>query len=82
VASLEPERRLVAQRLAISENTLRHHVTSVRQKLRLGSGRGTASVFIWALMTGIATWPPNNPAPMAALRQSQSWLRPGLRPSA
>jgi hypothetical protein len=60
-ANLEPERRALARRLAISENTLRHHITSIRQKLGLASGRGTASVFIWALTTGIATWPPRAP---------------------
>jgi hypothetical protein len=72
VTSLEPERRAVARRLAISENTLRHHVTSIRQKLGLGAGRGTASVFIWALLAGIATWRPSEVSATAGLRQSQS----------
>jgi ATP/maltotriose-dependent transcriptional regulator MalT len=58
--SSEPERRGLARRLAISENTLRHHITSIRHKLGLGSGRGSANMFVWALMTGIAAWPPAN----------------------
>lgn len=61
-ADLEPGRRGLALRLGISENTLRHHITSIRQKLGFETGRGTASVFVWALTSGIATWPPRDTA--------------------
>jgi tetratricopeptide (TPR) repeat protein len=75
VTSLEPERRTVARTLAISENTLRHHVTSIRQKLGLGAARGAASVFIWALLAGVADWPPSDASAMVGPRQSQSVLQ-------
>ncbi len=56
--TVEPERAAVAQRLGISENTLKHHLTSIRQKLGLGARKGSAAVLLWALAKGITKLPP------------------------
>jgi hypothetical protein len=53
VGGLEPERRALAQRLHLSENTLMHHITRIRQKLHIGARRGSAAVFLWALLSRI-----------------------------
>jgi tetratricopeptide (TPR) repeat protein len=57
VGGLEPERRLLAQRLHLSENTLMHHITSIRHKLQIGGRRGSAAVFLWALLSHITRLP-------------------------
>jgi LuxR family maltose regulon positive regulatory protein len=55
VDSSEPnERRVVAQRLQLSENTLMHHITSIRRKLGFGARRGPAAVYLWALLSDIS----------------------------
>ncbi|MBI3977866.1 MAG: hypothetical protein HY331_06750 [Chloroflexi bacterium] len=50
---LEPQRRAVARQLILSENTLMHHVTSIRRKLGFGPRKGSAAVLLWALVAGI-----------------------------
>lgn len=46
-------RRLVAGQLCLSENTLMHHVTSIRRKLGFAGRRGSANVLLWSLSAGI-----------------------------
>jgi hypothetical protein len=46
-------RRLVANQLCLSENTLMHHVTSIRRKLGIVGRRGSANVLLWCLSSGI-----------------------------
>jgi tetratricopeptide (TPR) repeat protein len=53
----DPERRTMARRLHVSENTLMHHITSIRHKLGLGARRGSAVVFLWALLAHITRVP-------------------------
>jgi hypothetical protein len=61
VSGLEPERRALARQLHLSENTLMHHITSIRQKLQLGGRRGPAAVFLWALLAHITRLPQPRP---------------------
>lgn len=49
----EPKRRALARRLNLSENTLMHHITSIRRKLGLVARSGSATVLMWCLSTGI-----------------------------
>ena len=46
-------RRLVSNQLCLSENTLMHHVTSLRRKLGLVGRRGSANVLLWSISAGI-----------------------------
>jgi hypothetical protein len=46
-------RRELAQELNLSENTLMHHITSIRSKLGLGARKGSATVLMWCLAAGI-----------------------------
>jgi hypothetical protein len=46
-------RQLVSHQLCLSENTLMHHVTSIRRKLGIVARRGSANVLIWSLSVGI-----------------------------
>ena len=48
-------RRELALRLNLSENTLMHHVTSIRRKLGLEGRKGSATVLMWCLTKGITT---------------------------
>jgi hypothetical protein len=50
---IEPKRRALARRLHLSENTLMHHITSVRRKLGLVARSGSATVLMWCLSAGI-----------------------------
>lgn len=47
------ERRSLAQHLNLSENTLMHHITSIRRKLGFGARKGSATVLVWCLSAGI-----------------------------
>jgi hypothetical protein len=46
-------RRELAQELNLSENTLMHHITSIRSKLGLAARKGSATVLMWSLAAGI-----------------------------
>jgi hypothetical protein len=46
-------RRALAQDLNLSENTLMHHITSIRRKLGFAARKGSATVLVWCLTTGI-----------------------------
>jgi DNA-binding NarL/FixJ family response regulator len=46
-------RRALAQDLTLSENTLMHHITSIRRKLGFAARKGSATVLVWCLTTGI-----------------------------
>jgi hypothetical protein len=46
-------RRELAQELNLSENTLMHHITSIRSKLGLAARKGSATVLMWCLAAGI-----------------------------
>lgn len=47
------ERRSLAHNLNLSENTLMHHITSIRRKLGFGARKGSATVLVWCLSAGI-----------------------------
>jgi hypothetical protein len=49
----QPKRRALAQRLHLSENTLMHHISSIRRKLGLVARGNSASVLMWCLNAGI-----------------------------
>jgi hypothetical protein len=46
-------RRALAHDLNLSENTLMHHITSIRRKLGFAARKGSATVLIWCLTAGI-----------------------------
>ncbi len=46
-------RRALARDLNLSENTLMHHITSIRRKLGFAARKGSATVLIWCLTVGI-----------------------------
>lgn len=46
-------RRALAQNLNLSENTLMHHITSIRRKLGFAARKGSATVLVWCLTAGI-----------------------------
>jgi hypothetical protein len=46
-------RRALAEDLNLSENTLMHHITSIRRKLGFAGRKGSASVLVWCLSAGI-----------------------------
>ena len=46
-------RRALARDLNLSENTLMHHITSIRRKLGFAARKGSATVLIWCLTSGI-----------------------------
>lgn len=46
-------RRALARDLNLSENTLMHHITSIRRKLGLAARKGSATVLVWCLTSGI-----------------------------
>jgi hypothetical protein len=46
-------RRALARDLNLSENTLMHHITSIRRKLGFAARKGSATVLVWCLTTGI-----------------------------
>ena len=58
-------RQLVSNQLCLSENTLMHHVTSIRRKLGIVARRGSANVLIWSLSTGIINLDAVLPKPVA-----------------
>jgi hypothetical protein len=66
-------RRTLARELNLSENTLMHHITSIRRKLGFAARKGSAMVLFWCLSAGIAnleTLTPNqSPDP------DRSWSR-------
>lgn len=54
VADGQPSiRRSLARKLNLSENTLMHHITSIRRKLGFGARKGSATVLVWCLSAGI-----------------------------
>lgn len=54
VADGQPSiRRSLAHHLNLSENTLMHHITSIRRKLGFGARKGSATVLVWCLSAGI-----------------------------
>jgi ATP/maltotriose-dependent transcriptional regulator MalT len=79
VESNEPERHALAQRLHVSENTLMHHITSIRRKLGFGARRGPAAVFLWALLSDISRLKvqPGAPTSSLSLRSGQPAPEPG-----
>jgi hypothetical protein len=46
-------RRALARRLNLSENTIMHHITSIRRKLGFRARNGSATVLVWCLSAGI-----------------------------
>ena len=46
-------RRALARDLNLSENTLMHHITSIRRKLGFAARKGSATVLVWCLSAGI-----------------------------
>lgn len=46
-------RRALARDLNLSENTLMHHITSIRRKLGFAARKGSATVLVWCLTAGI-----------------------------
>lgn len=46
-------RRALARDLNLSENTLMHHITSIRRKLGIAARKGSATVLVWCLTAGI-----------------------------
>jgi hypothetical protein len=58
-------RRALARNLNLSENTLMHHITSIRRKLGFAARKGSATVLVWCLTSGITelrTLTPSRPA--------------------
>lgn len=58
-------RRALASSLNLSENTLMHHITSIRRKLGFAARKGSATVLVWCLTAGITelrTLTPSRPA--------------------
>jgi hypothetical protein len=53
--AVEATRRDLSNELNLSENTLMHHITSIRRKLGFGSRRGSANVLLWCVSAGITT---------------------------
>jgi hypothetical protein len=51
--AIEATRRDLSNELNLSENTLMHHITSIRRKLGFGSRRGSANVLLWCVSAGI-----------------------------
>ena len=51
--AVEATRRDLSNELNLSENTLMHHITSIRRKLGFGSRRGSANVLLWCVSAGI-----------------------------
>ena len=45
-------RRALARDLHLSENTLMHHITSIRRKLGFAGRKGSATVLVWCLSAG------------------------------
>jgi hypothetical protein len=58
-------RQLVSNQLCLSENTLMHHVTSIRRKLGIVARRGSANVLLWSLSAGIVNLDAVMPQPVA-----------------
>lgn len=46
-------RRALARDMHLSENTLMHHITSIRRKLGFAARKGSATVLVWCLTAGI-----------------------------
>ena len=46
-------RRTLSSELNLSENTLMHHITSIRRKLGFGARRGSANLLLWCVSAGI-----------------------------
>lgn len=46
-------RRALARDMNLSENTLMHHITSIRRKLGFAARNGSATVLVWCLTAGI-----------------------------
>jgi hypothetical protein len=46
-------RRALARKMNLSENTLMHHITSIRRKLGFAARNGSATVLVWCLSAGI-----------------------------
>jgi len=53
--AVEATRRDLSNELNLSENTLMHHITSIRRKLGFGSRRGSANVLLWCVSAGITS---------------------------
>jgi hypothetical protein len=50
---VERGRREVARRLGLSENTLMHHVSSMRRRVGFDARKGSAAVLLWSVRAGI-----------------------------
>ncbi len=50
----DPIRAQLAEKLCVTENTLRFHITTIRRKLGLMQRKGSLSVYQWAVEQGIA----------------------------
>jgi hypothetical protein len=67
-------RRELAHELNLSENTLMHHITSIRSKLGLAARKGSATVLMWCLAAGITNLRAVTP------REFVDAKDPGLKP--
>jgi hypothetical protein len=71
-------RRAIAQDLNLSENTLMHHITSIRRKLGFGARKGSATVLVWCLTAGITELRAIVPERVMAVESEGGW-REALR---
>lgn len=66
-------RRTLAREMNLSENTLMHHITSIRRKLGFAARKGSATVLFWCLATGITNL--ETLAPGQSTDTDRSWSR-------
>jgi hypothetical protein len=64
-------RRDLARDMNLSENTLMHHITSIRRKLGFVARKGSATVLVWCLTSGITD--PRSFAPARANEAEHGW---------
>ncbi|CAN5387390.1 hypothetical protein BH09CHL1_BH09CHL1_04940 [soil metagenome] len=74
---LSPEqpsfRRALARDMNLSENTLMHHITSIRRKLGFAARKGSATVLVWCLTAGITNLQTLAPGPAIDIEADQAW---------
>lgn len=68
-------RRALACDLNLSENTLMHHITSIRRKLGFAARKGSATVLVWCLTSGITELRMLTPDPTADTDAEPNWSR-------
>ena len=61
--------------MKLSENTLMHHITSIRRKLGFAARNGSATLLVWCLTAGITELRTVAPSRSVDSESERAWSR-------